>query len=235
MTFIYQLCDPDSGLPFYVGKGSSPKRPFTHWSAFISRGCTVNRGMFRWFFDLQLKNQKPIVRVVEDNVTDWEKAEREQITLARTTNPELTNVLAGGNCPPPIAGVLGGRAHKGWTPTEEARSRMGKAFLGKSLSTAHRQKISTAVSKARVGMKFTVEHCLNMSKSRSKLCNDPIYRKKLSDAQLRRNSDPSIGDKIRAGQLVNPEKLKFRSRLQLHNRWHKNRGITNSTCNFCVR
>jgi hypothetical protein len=111
---IYGLFDfRKPSIIMYVGKGGK-KRACSHWQIFIRNGTACNAFLRRWLGKLRSDGVEPTGRFLEENVTDWENAERSWISRLREINPELCNVASGGNGYHSFAGSqLGGRnVHK---------------------------------------------------------------------------------------------------------------------------
>src|SRR5579862_5194402 len=99
MTCIYGLYDPR--YPFticYVGKGLA-KRAQSHWKFFLRTGKAVNARMRNGFERLKAEGITPAWRFLEEDVLDWEVAERAWIYFWRIFNRDLWNVADGGNDP----------------------------------------------------------------------------------------------------------------------------------------
>jgi hypothetical protein len=99
VTCIYGLCDPRvPHIVMYVGKGLE-KRAQHHWKYFLNQGKAVNTPLRRWFERLRTDGIKPIWCLLEENVLDWEAAERAWIAFWRIFNRGLCNIANGGNYP----------------------------------------------------------------------------------------------------------------------------------------
>jgi hypothetical protein len=73
--YVYELIDPRNNQPFYVGKGSG-RRAWTHYnSALQNRAC--NMRLLEYILDLISENCKPIVRLVEEQLSDEDAYEKE--------------------------------------------------------------------------------------------------------------------------------------------------------------
>lgn len=112
---IYGLFDPRfPDVMFYVGKGTL-KRVESHWKFFSRNGRAVNRLLARKFEALASDGVQPSYRWLEENVVDWQSAERKWIAYWREINPDLCNVADGGNSWPldssRLGGMIGGRVN----------------------------------------------------------------------------------------------------------------------------
>lgn len=108
MNNIYGLIDPRrSDWVMYIGKGSS-ERPRQHWRGFLRDGWAVNGALRRWFQQLQADGVEPDFIFLEENVSNWQEAERAWIWSWRRVNSQLCNVSAGGNDWPEESKKLGG-------------------------------------------------------------------------------------------------------------------------------
>jgi hypothetical protein len=139
MTGIYGLYDPRlPDIIMYVGKGGE-SRPVCHWRHFVKTGMAVNALLRRWFAQLEADGVVPGYRFLEENVADWQKAERSWVACLRVINPALCNVAHGGNAGSldghSLGGKIGGRVqgcknvengHLASLRTKEHQSAAGK-------------------------------------------------------------------------------------------------------------
>lgn len=108
-TSIYGLVDPRRpDWVMYVGKGLE-KRVNFHWKFFVRNGKATNALLRRWFEQLKADGVEPSFIFLEENVSDWQEAEREWIAAWRRVNSQLCNIADGGNQWPKWAGKIGGR------------------------------------------------------------------------------------------------------------------------------
>lgn len=123
---IYGLIDPRRpDWVMYVGKGSE-KRARSHWKEFTGGGRGINSLLRHWFEQLRVDSIEPSFIFLEENVSNWQEAERDWIAAWRKVNSQLCNVADGGNAPylspekikdicsraGKIGGRIGGRATK---------------------------------------------------------------------------------------------------------------------------
>lgn len=145
-AFIYALKCPNSGAVRYIGKSNNPKgRLSNHLRAFERernhRAC--------WIRSLHTTNQKPLVEILDEVPFEhWQQWEVAYIEFFRETGCDLVNSTAGGE------GAHG--------LSDESRARFSVARIGKRASIETRKKQSAS----RMGIKFTPEHCENLSLSR---------------------------------------------------------------------
>jgi hypothetical protein len=96
-TAIYGLYDPRRPRTIrYVGKGLA-RRAKEHWKEFLRSGYTVNKRLLAWFKELQAAGVAPCWRFLETGLRNWVRREQFWIAYWRRRNPELCNVLDGGN------------------------------------------------------------------------------------------------------------------------------------------
>lgn len=114
--YVYQLIDPETKLPFYIGKGSGD-RAFTH--------NTFKDGNNNFYKDSYIKNlhnkkQQPIVEIIkhfefEDDAYSFEEQLIEQIGIKN-----LTNITLGARPP----------SKKGWRPSAETLNKRSRGLKG---------------------------------------------------------------------------------------------------------
>lgn len=138
-TFIYALCEPETGKIRYVGKSNTPKtRLGTHLS-----GSSKHRShLGHWLKLLVSLGKKPIVEIIDEVPnTQWEFWEREYIRVFRALGMDLVNTTEGGEAPP----ILYGERHPlfgkgglvgvknpmfGKPRTEEVKAKLRAALTG---------------------------------------------------------------------------------------------------------
>lgn len=104
IVYIYALVDPRDKRVRYVGKSISPaKRLEIH----LKDKCNLGKALWlEELFDLKLKPE--IVILDQGDEHDWQSRERFWIAEYRKKEPELTNILAGGN----YGEYIGGQEHE---------------------------------------------------------------------------------------------------------------------------
>lgn len=135
-TFIYALCEPDTGEVRYVGKADDPKRRLNSHHSDVRRSHRAS-----WIKGLKLRGLLPRMELLlEVQKSDWQYWEREMILMFRESGCDLVNSTEGGD------GVE--------NPSKETRERMAAAKLGKLQSLETRRKRSLATK----GRKKSDEH-----------------------------------------------------------------------------
>lgn len=114
--YVYQLIDPTTKKPFYVGKGSGD-RAYSH-NKF--KDGNKNPHKDRYIKKLHQQGLEPIVDIVkyfddENSAYDYEEQLTESIGLKNLTN------IAFGARPP---------SRKGWTPTDETLVKRSRGLKG---------------------------------------------------------------------------------------------------------
>ncbi len=126
-TYIYGLCDPETGDVRYVGKSRQLVRRVGHHLS-KSRQAGLKRHSACWLKGLLRDGKQPMVMILEaippEQETTWEVRERHWITVLRASGCNLTNIAPGGE------GVASyGRLGKRNSPEHIAKTRAGR--LGK--------------------------------------------------------------------------------------------------------
>jgi len=150
ITCIYGLFDPRSpDVVMYVGKGGE-KRAAHHWKEFLAKGTAENAKQRSWFEKLQTEGIEPGWKFLEENVVDWERAEKKWIIYWQLNNPNLCNVRSGGNQVSQHHSKLGGRTTRDLHPN--LFSEMGKKggiVGGLRVYELHFELINRALSRGR--------------------------------------------------------------------------------------
>lgn len=93
-TFIYALCDPDTGRVRYVGKADYPKRRF---SGHLSESKKDSSEKALWIRDLISCGLSPGLEILDEvPKIEWEFWEREYIKVFRMLGFSLLNAQEGG-------------------------------------------------------------------------------------------------------------------------------------------
>ena len=129
-SYVYMLVDPQNNLPFYVGKGVGKRCYFHSFEAkhYIERKSHKLNKIRK----LDKLGLKPIIRKVEENVSDEQAIEFEMFLISelRDFGIKLTNMTDGGD------GALGYRH------TEEHKKHISEVHKGRVFSDETKQKMS---------------------------------------------------------------------------------------------
>lgn len=114
--YVYQLIDPTSNIPFYIGKGSGGRA----WSHNKFKDGNENPYKDRYIKKLHNQGLEPIVDIVKyfDNEADaynFEESLTEQVGLQN-----LTNLVLGAKPP----------SKKGWHPSAETLAKRSRGLKG---------------------------------------------------------------------------------------------------------
>lgn len=227
-TSIYALYDPRiPGLPFYVGKGLT-KRAQYHWSHFLRTGRAVNALLRRWFKQLFADGVEPSFIFLEENVSNWQEAEKDWIAASRRINSQLCNVADGGNCWPIESSSLGGKIG----------GRKGGLKGGKRVHELHPDLMKEA---GRKGIRRACELNPGLRSRMGFIGGKVTGSKNISNAWknsrdkmlANQRAVASLGGKIGSKKMheLHPG---VASRHALHTRWHVHRGVVNPNCSLCT-
>lgn len=173
-TFIYALCEPDTGEIRYIGKSDHPiKRLQDHLAK-----SRHNTHRVCWIKGLKNRGMVPTLKILDEvPIIFWPQLEVAYIEFYKEQGCDLVN------------GTLGG---DGLRATEEIKEKLSKAksgpkhhFFGKKFSPEHREKIAAAHRGEKhhyFGVKRTPEERLKQSQNlseeaRKKLSNDRLGEK----------------------------------------------------------
>lgn len=114
--YVYQLIDPASNTPFYIGKGTSNRA----WSHNNFKDGNENPYKDRYIKKLHSQNLEPIIDIVkyfdlEQDAYNYEEYLTEYIGLEN-----LTNLVIGARPP----------SKKGWKPSKETLSKRSRGLKG---------------------------------------------------------------------------------------------------------
>lgn len=114
--YVYQLIDPNSNKPFYVGKGTGNRA----WSHNAFKDHNNNPHKDNYVKKLHLQDTEPIVKIVE-YFNDEQDAYRFEAELTESIGlKNLTNMVVGGQPPSKV----------GWSPTAETRLKRSRGLKG---------------------------------------------------------------------------------------------------------
>lgn len=183
-TFIYALCDPDTGMVRYVGKSDIPKTRYFHHLRDEHKTHKVN-----WIKQLKSQGKAPVLKIIEEiDKNLWEQSEKKWVDYYRSiVGDKLTNITDGGIGPNMTEETRKkiSRSLKGRIPSEATLKGSVAYRKGKPLSLEIREKISRA---------FTPDMRKKMSDLRKGKTFGPEFGKKISEANKGRKS-PLRGQK----------------------------------------
>lgn len=124
--YVYELIDPDTKLPFYVGKGKND-RMFNH-------ECQVNNGnipnnnkhLYNKIKKILSSNNEIIYHKIYDNLSEKDAFKKEIDRINEIGTKNLCNLTEGG---------------KGGTPTAEIRNKISNTNKGRIVTEKTKQKI----------------------------------------------------------------------------------------------
>lgn len=222
---IYGLIDPRRpDWVMYVGKGLE-QRAKSHWKGFLRNGWAQNALLRRWFEQLKADNVIPDFIFLEEDVSNWQEAEKDWIAAWRKVNSQLCNVADGGNQWPQNASKLGGIAAG---PT--TRKTGGGLAIAWEI---HREAmLKTVIISSAKGRKRTLELYPDHQSKAGK-----IGWKKSRENNLDKISEwgrkGGLGGGGQLACLRDPTLARRRGILGTHNRWHVARGIIKKECSLC--
>lgn len=175
--YVYHYCDPESGIPFYVGKGEG-RRAYSHLTACKRlKNCCFNTFFYKKLRKMFSMGIKPDIKIIHDYLEEKEalKLEASEIKhIGRRNHGEgtLCNLSLGGNS----SGMLG---HK---HSKESKRKMSESQTGHFVNTETRQKIS----KAHQGKKASQETKQKMRMARlGKPRKDLLGKKHTEETRLK--------------------------------------------------
>ena len=187
-TYIYALCEPNTGVVRYVGKSDDPERRYRN-HIYQARHRTRSFPSGDWIKGLIDSGEKPELTILEETTQDnWQNAEIQWIAYYRENGNDLLNCDSGGN-----GGKIGimsksarqrlvernkGRRGKkrNWTPSEETRKLWSEQRTGKrpALGRRHSKFTKELMRAAKLGKKQTAKHIENKRRTQSKLSSDAV-------------------------------------------------------------
>jgi hypothetical protein len=257
ITAIYGLFDPrNPEVVMYVGKGLS-QRASQHWKDFLSKGMTTNAPLRLWFNKLRSEGVELGWCFLEENLVDWENAERKWIAYWREKNPELCNVAPGGNSFSLESSRLGGFTKAKLYPNagRDLGLKHGyKGSLGKSVGgrKTHQLHPNLAFENGKKGGLVGGHRVHELHPEMAHQCGKLVHRlhPTLASENGHRThelhkDDANYGElKARGTRRMNelyPQMAKEAGKMggkiggpaACHKRWHLDRGIINPNCKLC--
>lgn len=137
MYYVYCYKDPDTLIPFYIGKGkTSNRRHLDHLKE--TADSTSNRMKYYKIQEIMSRGQTPIIEIIEDGLSEDVAYELEAQLIHQygkrvDRTGVLTNILDDARPP----------SHKGKVKTQSHRDSLSRSHkaLGKKLSEETKQKI----------------------------------------------------------------------------------------------
>jgi hypothetical protein len=220
---IYGLFDPrDPQRIMYVGKGAE-KRAASHWKLFLRCGKAMNAFLRHWFEKLKAENIQPGWRFLEENVVDWETAEKNWIVLWRVVNPDLCNVADGGNEWPNWSTRISHILHP--EKMREACKKGGHRLKELHPEIAHQCGMNPNSLAALVVPRPT-EHYQRAGRIGGRRLKQ-LHPEIAHQCGMNRNSKMALH---KARTIAHQ---KFAALSARHKQWHVKRGIVNPTCQLC--
>ena len=146
VSYIYALCDPDTGYLRYIGKAENPQKRLNNHISESLRSNFCRR--HHWIVGLVRAGLTPTLIILEEvQRHEWVSAEQFWIASMRIAGCDLVN------------GSDGGEGNKNCRLSVITRQRMSAAKKGRPLTPAHR----VSLTGCRLGYKHTKESLKKMS------------------------------------------------------------------------
>ncbi len=175
--YVYGYFDPESGEPFYIGKGNR-RRAYAHLTACNRpKHCCYNTFFYRKLRKMLLVGIEPHIKIISDQLSEkealeFEKSEIKRIGRRSQGEGTLCNLGQGGD-----SSGMSGHKH-----SEESKQKMSKSQTGRFVSMKTRQKLS----KANTGKKASKETRQKMRMARlGKPRKDLLGRKASEETKQR--------------------------------------------------
>lgn len=192
-TFIYALCEPDTGAVRYVGKANNPRHRL--WEHYKERRHTHKKC---WIASLKRRGLRPRLELLlEVDRSEWEFWEREMIALFQVGG-RLVNIAPGGE-----SGVGGN--NRGKPAHKNTKAALLKASIGRKPSDETRKKMSEAAKNRpspMAGRKHSEETKQKISASRIGKCagdDNPFFGKTHSPESLEKMRIAATGKQTFTG------------------------------------
>jgi GIY-YIG catalytic domain-containing protein/NUMOD3 motif-containing protein len=173
-TFIYALCDPDTGDIRYIGKSDRPEERFkVHLRDLRHANHRVN-----WIKNLLTSGKSPRLQIIDEVPAEhWQQLEIAYIEFFKGCGYLLVNGTSGGN-----------GMHN---PTSQVRAKLSKALTGIKRPKQSQERIRNRVSKI-TGQKRSPEFRARLSLLYSGSGN-PMFGKKQSIATIKKRITKTTG------------------------------------------
>jgi hypothetical protein len=173
--YVYQLIDPRTNLPFYIGEGKG-NRAWSHLS--FTSGCN-NPHKDRIIKKILRNGLNVKIKIVKKNLTKEESIKHEAFLIEKIGLNNLSNICKNAN-PPILVGEKNG--FYGKTHSDEIKKKLGNVNKGKDLKSIQGKKSIAESLKAR--------------------WNDPVQRKKLLEVLYRRKGEKRSPEAIESYKVT---------------------------------
>lgn len=203
-TFIYALCEPETGKIRYIGKSNTPKtRLGTHLS-----GSSKHRShLGHWLKLLVSRGEKPILEIIDEVPnTQWEFWEREYIRVFRALGMDLVNTTEGGEAGPVMAGDKNPMFGK--PRTEEVKNKL-RAYSGVNCKITGTKRSAATCERHRLvatGVPCSEEKKRKISVTLTGRTASEETRRKQSLARTGRKNTEEVKANMRVAQLLRRNK-----------------------------
>lgn len=215
-VYIYALVDPRTGEARYVGKANNVKQRVQNHL------CPCNlkrtRHVCRWLAGLLMQGLTPEVVILETLTDDWQKAEREWISMFRAKGVNLTNILDGGE-----GGATYGRIGKPWTEEQRVKyraSRVGVSTIASPEAVLARSRANKAAWEKRhaAGIFKTTNHSAETRAKMSAIAKGRDMTLQIEASAMMRRGKPmpesqriAIGTGNRGKKRTEKQKANYRT------------------------
>lgn len=128
--YVYQLLDPDTNSPFYIGKGSGNRA----WSHNLFKDGNENPYKDRYIKKLHSQNQEPIVQILKYFDDEKLAYQYEELITESIGLENLTNLVVGARPP----------SKKGWKPSDETLLKRSQGLKGIERTEEWKRNLSLA-------------------------------------------------------------------------------------------
>lgn len=226
-TSIYGLVDPRRpDWVMYVGKGLE-KRVNFHWKFFVRNGKATNALLRRWFEQLKADGVEPSFIFLEENVSDWQEAEREWIAAWRQVNSQLCNVRDGGNDWPAHSKSMGGKVTQMIMAANPGKYRKIRSELGRQRGLKGGRNGGIKVHQ--------VHKQLMLEASRKGGLVGGSKAGKIGGRRCHELHPELASLRALKAHKLHPKLAHENGTKACHRRWHLNRGIVSPVCSFCLK